>query len=159
MVGIDNSPLAVRTCQERGVIDARILSITQASASRLGRFDSIVMMGNNFGLFGGPERARRLLRRFHRMTTTQGRIIAETSHPYATEDPIHHAYWDWNRKRGRLPGQIRLRSRYIDLKGPWFDYLFVSKDQMRQLLDGTGWIVSELIDSDGDEYIAVIEKS
>ena len=42
---------------------ARVLSITGVSA-RLGRFDTIVTFGNDCGLFGGPRRARWLLRRF-----------------------------------------------------------------------------------------------
>ena len=46
-------------------------------------FDSILMTGNNFGLFCNPKKARRLLRRFHRMTTRGGRILAETKDPYA----------------------------------------------------------------------------
>ncbi|MBT5537057.1 class I SAM-dependent methyltransferase, partial [Candidatus Poribacteria bacterium] len=62
VVGIDISPLAVETCRERGVRDARVLSITRVSRS-LGMFDTVVMMGNNFGLFGDPKRARWLLRR------------------------------------------------------------------------------------------------
>ncbi|MCA9924686.1 MAG: class I SAM-dependent methyltransferase, partial [Anaerolineales bacterium] len=57
VVGIDNSPLAVKTAGLRGVADARVLSITQASRKALGLFDTIVMFGNNFGLFGSFRRA------------------------------------------------------------------------------------------------------
>ena len=64
VIGIDNSPLAVKVARERGVQDARVLSITQASRNKLGQVDTIVMMGNNFGLFASPKRARWLLRRF-----------------------------------------------------------------------------------------------
>lgn len=159
VVGIDNSPLAVKTCQERGVADARLLSITQASANKLGVFDSIVMMGNNFGLFGSFARARWLLRRFYRLTTARGRILAETSDPYSTNDPIHLAYEERNRSRGRMSGQTRLRVRYRNLKRPWFDYLFVSRDVMPEIVDGTEWVVREFIDSKGGIYVGVIEKA
>ena len=37
----------------------RVMSISQVSRS-LGTFDTIIMMGANFGLFGGFEKARRL---------------------------------------------------------------------------------------------------
>ena len=158
VVAIDHSPLAVRTCQERGVSDSRLLSVTQVSANKLGMFDSIVMVGNNFGLFGSPKRARWLLRRFHTMTTKHGRIIAETTDPYATDDPIHLAYQERNRARGRMSGQFRHRDRYRNLKGPWFDWLFVSRDEMEEIVAGTGWVVRKFIEPEGDQYVALIEK-
>lgn len=55
VVGIDVSPLAVRTCRLRGVRDARVLSVTGIS-KRLGRFDTVLMMGHNLGLLGGERR-------------------------------------------------------------------------------------------------------
>jgi len=56
VVAIDLSPLAVKTCRLRGVRDARVCPITRVDR-RLGEFDTIVMLGNNFGLFGNPRRA------------------------------------------------------------------------------------------------------
>jgi hypothetical protein len=40
----------------------------------------------------------------------------------------------------------------------WFDYLMVSKEEMGQILEGTGWQVEKFIDSDGPGYFAVIKK-
>jgi SAM-dependent methyltransferase len=56
-LGIDNSPLAVEVCRRRGLLRAQVLPITQVSRA-LGSFDTILMMGNNFGLVGNPRRAR-----------------------------------------------------------------------------------------------------
>ena len=158
VIGIDHSPLAVQICRERGIDDARVCSVTQVSAGRLGKFDSILMTGNNFGLLANPQRARRLLRRFHGMTTNQGRIIAETTDPYATDDPVHLAYQERNRARGRMSGQYRHRERYRNLKGSWFDWLFVSRDEMQEIVSGTGWTVREFIEPEGPQYVAIIEK-
>jgi len=157
VLGIDVSPLAVRTCKERGLKNARVMSVTGASR-RLGTFDTIVMYGNNFGLFGSFKRARWLLGRFRAMTSDAARIIAESNDPYATDEPAHLGYHKRNRARGRMGGQIRLRVRYRDYATPWFDYLLVSRDEMREILAGTGWRVSRFIDSDGSPYVAVIEK-
>ena len=158
VVGIDHSPLAIRICRERGLSDARVCSITQVSANSLGIFDSILLTGNNFGLLENPGRARSLLRRFHRMTTGQGRIIAESTDPYATDDPVHLAYQERNRARGRMSGQYRHRECYGDLRGPWFDWLFVSRDEMREIVSGTGWVVRRFIEPEGPQYVAIIEK-
>jgi SAM-dependent methyltransferase len=165
-VGIDNSPQAIAACRRRGLKEARVVPIAQASRRALGVFDTIVMYGNNFGLLGGFGGARRLLRRFHGMTNLAGRIIAETQDPHLrpgqkAETPVqkaHLAYRRANVRRGRMGGQIRFRIRYHDLRSPYLDYLFVSRDEMRKIVEGTGWRIARFFDSAGPQYIAVLEK-
>ncbi|MFQ5871357.1 MAG: methyltransferase type 11, partial [Candidatus Geothermarchaeales archaeon] len=116
------------------------------------------MLGNNFGLFGSFRRARWLLRRFHGMTTEGARIVAESNDPRKTTLREHLEYHDLNRRRGRMPGQLRIRVRYRKHVTPWFDYLLVSKGEMEEILGGTGWGVRRYLDSEGSVYIAIIEK-
>ena len=104
------------------------------------------------------QRARWLLRRFYRMTAFPARIIAASNDVYHTDSPYHLAYQAYNRERGRMPGQIRMRVCYQMYRSPWFDYLMVSKDEMNDMLDGTGWQVKQFIDSPGAIYVAIIEK-
>ncbi len=157
VLGIDLSPLAVETCRARGLKRVDQLSITQVTPA-LGTFDTILMMGNNFGLFGGFKRARWLLKRFYRMTSPQALIIAESRDPYQTAEPEHLAYHEYNRKRGRMSGQVRIRIRHKKSIGPWFDYLLVSREEMQSILRGTGWEVQEFIEGGNGMYIAVIGK-
>lgn len=157
VVGIDRSPLAVRVCRERGLDHAKIASITRIPRG-LGTFDTILMMGNNFGLFGNPRRARWLLRRFRGITGASGRIIAETLDPHATDNVFHLRYQKLNRRRGRMSGQIRIRLRYLSYIGSWFDYLFVSRREMLDIVRETGWRVVDFIDSGGPQYVAIIER-
>ena len=158
VVGIDNSPMAIQTCRERGLEHAEVLPITRVS-SRLGAFDTIVMFGNNFGLVGGYDRARWLLSRFYSMTSEKGRILAQANDPHQTKVPAHLEYHAKNRRRGRLPGQLRIRVRYKGYSTAWLDYLLVSKDEMEGILEGTGWFVSDFIDSDGPSFVGVIKKA
>jgi SAM-dependent methyltransferase len=160
VVAIDVSPRAVEACKRQGVREGRALSIDDVD-ERLGRFDTIVMFGNNFGLFRSRAGAHRLLRRFHRLTSDGGRIVAESLDPYATDDQTHLAYQRRNRFRGRMPGQLRIRVRYRDYATRWFDYLIVSREEMEDLLEGTGWRIRSVISEEGaddDHYVAVIEK-
>jgi len=158
VVGIDVSPLAVQVCHERGARDVRELPVTRIDAS-LGPFDTITMLGNNFGLMANRRRARWMLERFRRITSDRGRIIAETLDPYQTFNPDHLAYHKRNRERGRMGGQIRMRSRFRSFVGPWIDYLFVSRDEMEDIVNGTGWRLTRTYDSSGAAYAAIIEKS
>ena len=154
VVGIDISPGAVEVARARGVRDVRLLAFEDLDDS-VGRFDTIVMFGNNFGLFRSPSNAKRLLRRLRPLAD---RIVAGSNDPHATEDAAHLAYQDHNRTRGRMPGQLRLRVRYRNLIGPWFDYLIISPDEMATILEGTGWRIHRLLQQTGSGYyVAVLE--
>ena len=158
VLGTDISPLAIQTCQSRGLKNARVAPVTQLS-SKTGTFDTILMMGHNFGLTGNYKRAKWLLRRFAAMTTDTAKIIAETMDPYQTEEPYHLAYHQFNRDRGRMTGQLKLRIRYKQYATPWFDYLFVSKPEMEDILDGTAWRVERYIDAPNTPtYVAILSK-
>ncbi len=156
VLGIDNSPMAQKVARERGLKKTKPLPITQVN-SKLGQFDTIMMLGNNFGLFSNVKRAKWLLKRFHGMTSEDARIITESMQVHETDNPDHLWYQEYNRKRGRMSGQVRIRVRYKKFTNPWFDYLIVSKDEMEMILEGTGWKVSQYLDNE-HQYIAIIEK-
>jgi SAM-dependent methyltransferase len=158
VLGIDVSPLALKTCRLRGLNKTKLASITDTTP-RWGTFDTIVMFGNNFGLFASLARARGLLRRFQRMTSPAARLIVQSTDPYQTDEPWHKRYQRQNRRRGRMPGQVRIRVRYKGWISPWFDYLLVSQDEMRMVLEPTGWQVTRFYDSPGPSYAALIEKT
>lgn len=158
VTGVDLSPLCVEVCRLRGLKSVYCLPVTEITP-KIGVFDTVFMFGANFGLFGGFKRAGWLLKRFQKMTTGEGRILAETRDPYVTRMREHVEYHEYNRKRGRMPGQVRLRVHYLKYVTPWFDYVFVSKKEMKAILEGTGWEVTEFIDKNEEVYIAVIEKS
>ncbi len=158
VLGTDISPLAIQTCHSRGLKNAIVAPITQLS-SKIGIFDTILMMGHNFGLTGSYKRAKWLLKRFDAMTSDTAKIIAETLDPYQTETPCHLAYHQLNRDKGRMSGQLRLRIRYRHYATPWFDYLFVSREEMEDILDGTAWHAQHYIYSTNTPtYVAILTK-
>ena len=58
-----------------------------------------------------------------------------------------------------MPGQVRFRIRYRTYATPRFDYLLVSRPEMKRILQGTGWKIRNFIDSKASPaYIAIIEK-
>lgn len=156
VVATDISPLAIQVCKERGVKDARIIPVTQLSR-KLGIFDTITLWGS-FAMVSNPKRARWLLRRFRGMASDHGRIIAAVRNPYKTDDPAHLAYQERNRQRGRMAGQVRLRVRFHQYATPWFDLLYVSPDELHTIVDGTGWIIHQLLGDQDSLYIAILEK-
>jgi SAM-dependent methyltransferase len=159
VVGLDASPLAVRTARLRGVKEAWCLSIDELP-KRLELFDTIVLFGNNFGLFGSPDRARKSLAVWARRTKPGARILAQSTNPYSGGAPaINRSYYRMNKQRGRMPGQVRMRSHYRGQVGAWSNWLFVSRKEMRILLRGTGWHQAKVLGGrPADSYVAVLEK-
>jgi SAM-dependent methyltransferase len=158
VTGVDVSPGAICTSQERGLRQAFVCPITQVS-HRLGVFDTLLMLGNNFALLGTPRRAKWLLHRFYNMTSVQGRILAGTRNPYKTDLPEHLDYHARNRQNGRMSGQARIRARYKRLVTPWIDFLMLSPQETKEIIQGTGWQVRCFLDEDQANYIVVLEKS
>jgi len=159
VTGIDNSPGAVKVCKLRGLERAYVKSIADVGKFKPESFDTVIMLGNNFGLFGGFEAARETFKKLFRITTADARIIAGTLNPYKTENADHLQYHKLNRKRGRMPGQIKMRVRFRKAIGEWFDYLFVSPQEMEEILSETNWQIEKLIAPEEANYFAIFRKN
>jgi len=158
VTGIDNSPLAIKISRLRGLKKTKVIGIEKVGQLKPNSFDTVIMMGNNFGLFGSYRLAQTLLKKLHRVTSPDALIIAATRDPYATKDPAHFAYHKLNKKRGRMAGQLRIRVRYKSVIGSWFDYLLVSKAELQKILTNTGWEVKRFIDGNDGQYIMLLGK-
>ncbi len=158
VAGIDVSPLAIETCRLRGLAQVEVRSIVTIGRD-LGTFDTIVMAGSNFGLFGSRERAHRLLRRMASITPATGRIVASTRDPHMTAEEEDRRYMERNVRRGRTPGQWRIRIRYRDRCTPWFDHLTVSEAEMGTVLDATRWRIAKVLPGPNAGYAVVLEKT
>jgi SAM-dependent methyltransferase len=157
VVSIDSSPLAVKVCKLRWVKKAGLMSL-EGMSFRPGAFDTILMLGGNFALLGNPRKAGRLLRKFFRMTSNGAVIIGEMRDPYRTDNPIHLDYHKWNRSRGKLSGQSKIKVRFEKTATGWVEWMLVSKEEVERLLRGTGWAVSEFVDSGDSGYVTIIKK-
>ncbi len=51
-----------------------------------------------------------------------------------------------------------MRVRYGATIGKWFDYLFVSPEEMQEILRDTDWQIEELLNAEEANYVAVIQK-
>ena len=150
----DNSPVAVKLCRERGVKNAVCLPVEEISVLK-DVYDTVLMMCNNFGLFGTERKAKRLLRTLYGKTSGAARIIAES---YEYKTPFFRGYILRNKKLGRQPGDFRARIRYGKFRTPWFNYFRVTKKEMAGVLKDTGWEIERFIDKGEPSYLAVIKK-
>jgi SAM-dependent methyltransferase len=158
VTAIDSSPGAIKVCKLRGIKKAMVRSIQDVDKFRPASFDTVLMLGNNFGLFSSRKKAPLLFKKLAKVVSPEGKIIAGSLNPYATTNPDHLAYQQRNKERGRMAGQIRFRIRYKGVTGKWFDYLFVSHEEMQDILSGTDWHVEKFIKTFADNYLAVIGR-
>ena len=93
------------------------------------------------------------------MLSRGGLVLAETLDPYDTAEPAHLAYHKMNLKKGRPSGQIGVRVRYKQYATPWFYWLLLSRDEMRELAIRAGFAVPRFVDSSGPGYIGVLRKA
>lgn len=156
VLAIDNSPLAVRICRKRRVKNAKIVPVTQISY-QLGLFDTILMLGNNFGLVGNLKRGQWLLRRFKRMTPSEGIIIAGNGFDINASDTFRKQV-ERNIQQGKMAGEFSLRLQYKHYTSPLIHWLYTSKEDMCTILNGTGWYVDNFIEDGTGAFVGLLRK-
>ncbi|MDP9798339.1 SAM-dependent methyltransferase [Catenuloplanes nepalensis] len=155
VTGLDVSPGAIAVCRRRGLRDTVLASVDEHARDGR-RYDTFLLLGNNLGLLEGHHRAAGFLAALAEMAAPGARLIAHGTDPYGTTDPVHVGYHELNRSRGRLGGQLRLRLRYRELATDWFDYLVCSVDELRGLVEGTRWRITDVDDVDRPYYLATL---
>jgi SAM-dependent methyltransferase len=159
--GMDNSPLGLEICRTRGLNQTILCDIANFNKSVIRELDTVFLWGNNFGLLQNETLARRFFIEAHQFCNKDAKILVETLDPYgkAFDFEDDKNYIQNNLLNGRLGGQIRVRVRYRAFVTPWRDYLFVSKSELNNILENTGWVVTGYFDDTAiDQYIAVIER-
>jgi SAM-dependent methyltransferase len=158
VTGLDISPGALAVARQRGV-----QKLTEGSAWDLpalfgpGSFDTIFLLGQNLGMFGPPERAGEFFRALYQVTAPGAIIIGDSRDPDRAAS-TQHTLFDFNRSRGRWPGQLTLRWRFRDLATPWLDYLYCSAQQLAGLAAPHGWRLAETR-SRNATYATVLARS
>ena len=159
VTALDASPLAVRATKARGVRVSRCSRLADM-APAMESFDTIVLFGNNAGIFGSPAGLRDALTDWATRMRPGARVLAESTSPYGGGVPtVDRDHIRRSRERAALPGQLRLRVRYGSWATEWFDWLFVSERELRGLVRGTGWHAARVLTSQPEEpFVAVLEK-
>jgi len=143
VVALDVSEGAVEVCRRRGL--ATFLG-TIFEYDGPG-FDGFLLLGNNLGLLEKPEHAPRFLGRLTELSNP-GALIMGTGVPPATDDPVHLEYQAANVAAGKPPAQLKLRVRYRNVQGPWFDYWLQDPGDIVAEAAEFGWEQEALYEAD-----------
>ncbi|MBM3240565.1 methyltransferase domain-containing protein [Candidatus Poribacteria bacterium] len=158
VVGLDISPLATQVCKKRG-----LKKCVAASALNLpfkkGTFDTIIMMGNNFGIAGTLPKTRRMLMNFRELLSANGIVISHSIDPTLTNNPEHLAYHERNRKCGLPIGQVKIKLEYKKATSSWFYLLLVTPEEMKKLAEETGWRLDKFLVGQDASYIGIFRRT
>ena len=156
VTGIDLSPTAVEICQRRGLRKCLVMSFEKLNFPPA-IFDTVLLMGDNLGLAGTVPGTIELLKSLHTLTTREGRVIGSGRDPSKTDDPVHLAYHERNRKAGKPIGQVRLQIRFGEEATEWFDHLMVSIQDLEDIAGNAGWKVERSFEGEST-YTSVLAK-
>jgi len=155
VTALDVSAGAIEVCRQRGIDDLFHGTVQElAGGSNGASYDTFLMLGNNIGLLGGPAQAPGLLAALAAVARPGARIVGTAGHIYKTDNPDHLAYHERNRALGRMPGELRLRTRFQRLAGEWFDYLFASPEELARIAETGGWRLADVVEGSGYVYLA-----
>lgn len=153
VVGLDVSPGAIEVCRRRGVDNTFLGTVFDLVAAEKGPFDTFLLCGNNYGLLESAGHGPRFLDALRQLASPGAEIIGTGLDPFDTDNPLHLAYHELNRGRGRLPGQLRLRARWANVATEWFDYLFVPVEQLEAVAATMGWHLVEHVPGGPGPYL------
>lgn len=157
VVGIDVSTLAIETAEKRGLNDCRLMDVRELDFPP-GYFDTILLLGNNFGIAGGIKQTKKMLRSFHEITVKDGIILAATRDPLETDNPAHLAYHDRNRAKDNPPGLVKIRIGYKGEFGEYFQLLMLGEEELTRVVEEAGWKIGKIYSSGNANYIALLHK-
>jgi SAM-dependent methyltransferase len=154
-VALDVSAGAVDVCRRRGLPD--VFHGTIDDLPSIERFDTFIVLRNNLGLIGSPEKAQGFFDAVAMRLRPGGRIVGGCLDPYQTDHPDHLAYHEANVAAGRMAGQVRLRTRYRRLTTAWFELLWMSMGELADLARRSGWQITDVMP--GPNYAVVLERA
>ena len=155
VVGIDVSPLAGRVARARGLANVAVMAAQELGFAP-SSFDTILLLGNNFGICGTMARTQFMMEQLHQMTSKNGILIATSRDVTKTSKPQHIAYQELNRKRRRPTGQVTLRVECGEDVGEWFDLLMVTPAEMEEMCTPIGWSMERTYESENGLYAAIL---
>jgi ubiquinone/menaquinone biosynthesis C-methylase UbiE len=156
VVGVDLAPGAIDACKHLGLREAYVMSADQLEFPDA-EFDTVILFGNNFGLLGEENKIIDMLKTLHRITSSEGVILAGAVDVEDTDDPEHLAYHDLNLSRGRPKGQIRMRVKYKEIVDDWVELRHAIPNEMESMANKAGWKLEKKY-QDGAAYVGVLNK-
>lgn len=151
--GIDVCPEAIRQARAAG-LSAEVADVHSYQPPQ--QLQAVLALGGGIGLAGQRSQVPNLLATLVSWLTPEG-VLAISSIDWSTTADKHREWVDTASRAGRYPGEVRLRLRYGDLAGDWFDWVWLDEASLEDDCAQAGLTI-ERICRWGAWYGAVIKR-
>ena len=143
VTAIDTSQMAVNIMKQRGLEGVQRMNFFDL---RLKKFDTILLLMNGIGIIGKLERLEIFLMHAKSLLNPGGQLIFDSS-------DIKYLYEDDKLPSDKYYGEVRFQFEYQNIKGEWFDWVYIDPDTLFEVADACGWFVYFLYTDENDQYL------
>jgi SAM-dependent methyltransferase len=156
-VGVDVSATAISLCRSLGLRRV-VVGDAFRPPFHARSFDCITLFSNGLSMGGTLGGVRQLLSELAVLTPETGSIVMTNTDVTKSRREVDRGYQRRNLANGRPVGQVRLRCRYQERDGPWFDWIFLPPWDLPAVLDGTAWRVQRVHEQPDGTYCAMLRR-
>lgn len=154
VTAIDVSPLSVEVMQKSGVTDARLLNFYNDTLDT--KFDTILLLMNGSGIIGKIDNMSRFFRRVDQILTDAGQVLMDSSDLiYLFEDEEGTANINL---AGEYYGEVDFCMQYKNIKGDYFDWLYIDFDTLSYHADNNGFKAELIKQGEHYDYLARLTR-
>ena len=143
VVAIDICADAVQIMKQRGVKKA----FTQNILTSNEKYDTLLFLMNGIGLTETLPKFSAFLDKAKELINEGGQLIFDSSDISYLFDkldkPVHHYF-----------GEISYCYEYQNVRGKWFNWLYIDKETLTQKAKAKGWRCEIIMEDDQDQYLA-----
>lgn len=150
VTSLDILPGMERILRERGIARVVIADVMQFTGAQA---NTVLMLMNGIGMVGTPDRLEGFLQHAHGLIAPGGQIVCDSIDVSVTTDPVHVAYREQNRARGRQPGQQTFTMSYEGEEGAPFDWFHLDFETLSEYARKTGWKAEFLESEPNGHYL------
>ena len=151
VLAIDVSPQALEILSKRGVEKCRHVDVFEFQG---GPFDTLLLMMHGIGMVQNLTGLDHFLEHARTLLKPDGQLLFDSLDVRCTDNPVHLAYQQANRRAGRYFGQIRLRFEYQGQMGPPFGWLHVDPGTLAEHAVRLGWSCRVVRREENGDYLA-----
>ncbi len=152
VTAVDISPLAIKTMQQRGVINA----LEQDFFNTDNQYDTILMLMNGIGIVGELSKLPSFFMHLDKVLAPNGQLLCDSADiAYVFENdegiielPAGENYY----------GEITYQMQYKDIKGKSFKWLYIDASTLRDIALECGYDVEIIGEGESYNYLARITK-
>ncbi|MFX0137976.1 MAG: class I SAM-dependent methyltransferase [Candidatus Hodarchaeota archaeon] len=148
---IDISPEACEIMKKRGIKNVCCIDALEFKAEP---FDSIIIFGRSIVMVGTLKGLDFFLEKVHRLVKPSGQILLNSLDVRCTNNPVHLAYQEMNKKAGRYIGELNIQFEYKGKKGPFFELLHVDSETLINHALEKDWVCQIIHEEKDGNYLA-----